>query len=274
MTPLKPSPHVPRQDPAGYPEVHPHPGGRHGAGTLVFLHGGNVGNWMWDPQVRSFADHQVLTPHLPGFGARVDEDWEGLDSAADDVAAFIADESANGTVHLVGLSLGAVVGLRVLARHPELVQSALVSGAVVAGVGAAVRAAAALQLRLWDSEWFWRLQAGAFGIPEDSRRLYTDHGLSTRADNMGAMLKEVYAGGLPAGLSGYAGPLLAVAGQREPKLVARGFPALRRELPQAQFRLAPGMHHAWSIENPLLFNSMVRTWAVHGAVHPRLLPAP
>ena len=39
-------------------------------GTVVFLHGGNVANWMWESQVRALPDFQVLTPNLPGFGTR------------------------------------------------------------------------------------------------------------------------------------------------------------------------------------------------------------
>ncbi|MDO5745573.1 MAG: hypothetical protein Q4P23_14045, partial [Micrococcaceae bacterium] len=59
--------------PGGYPEFHaPVRARKDGkpAQTIVFLHGGNVGNWSWDPQVRAFGDYEVLTPDLPGFGAR------------------------------------------------------------------------------------------------------------------------------------------------------------------------------------------------------------
>lgn len=59
-----------------FPEVH-------SAGTatterpVVLLHGGNVANWMWEPQLSAFEDRTVLTPDLPGFGERVGEDWPG-----------------------------------------------------------------------------------------------------------------------------------------------------------------------------------------------------
>ncbi|MEE1622059.1 alpha/beta fold hydrolase [Zafaria sp. Z1313] len=262
-----------RPDPASYPEIHrprrPRADGRP-ARTLVFLHGGNVANWMWDPQVKGFADYRVFTPHLPGFGARAAEDWAGLESAADDVAAFVADEIEDGRVHLVGLSLGAVVGLRVLARHPELVESAVFSGAAVRPVGPGVRVAAAAQLRFWDAEWFWKMQAGAFGIPADSRRLYSDHGLTLRPENMKAMMEEVYAGGVPGGLADFAGRLLVVAGAKEPSVVRKGFAEIAQAKPDAVFRLAPGMHHQWSIEDPLFFNAMVRAWIERGEAHPRL----
>ncbi|GAA1359232.1 alpha/beta hydrolase [Arthrobacter rhombi] len=266
-----------RPDPAGYPEIHRPQRARadgKSAQTLVFLHGGNVANWMWDPQVKAFPAYQVFTPHLPGFGARAEEDWQGLDSAADDVAAFIAEEVEDGRVHLVGLSLGGVVGLRAVARHPELFASALFSGASVRPVGAAARVSSAAQLRFGDAEWFWKVQAGAFGIPAHSRQLYSDHGLSLRPENMKALVEEVYAGGLPGGLGDFAGRLLMVAGAREPAVVRKGFADVAAVRPNTEFRLAPGMHHQWSIEDPLFFNAMVRAWIERGEAHPRLARVP
>lgn len=265
---------APRADPAGYPEIHRPLRARSdglSAQTLVFLHGGNVANWMWDPQVKAFPAYQVFTPHLPGFGARADEDWQGLDSAADDVAAFIAEEVEDGRVHLVGLSLGAVIGLRAIARHPELFASALFTGASIRPVCAGARIAAAAQLRFGDAEWFWKVQAGAFGIPANARNLYSDHGLSLRPQNMKAMVEEVQAGGLPEGLGDYTERLMMVAGAREPSVVRKGFADVAAVRPETIFRLAPGMHHQWSIEDPLFFNAMVRAWIERGEVHPRLV---
>lgn len=266
-----------RPDPAGYPEIHrplrPRMDGKP-AQTLVFLHGGNVANWMWDPQVKAFPAYQIFTPHLPGFGARAEEDWSGLDSAADDVAAFIAEEVEDGRVHLVGQSLGGVVGLRVLARHPELFASALFTGAGIRPVGAGTRLSTAAQLRFGDAEWFWKVQAGAFGIPANSRRLYSEHGLTLRPENMKAMLEEVQAGGLPDGLGEYTERLMMVAGAREPALVRKGFADVAAIREDTVFRLAPGLHHQWSVEDPLFFNAMVRAWIERGEVHPRLERVP
>lgn len=261
------------RDPGGYPEFHaPVRARKDGkpAQTIVFLHGGNVGNWSWDPQVRAFGDYEVLTPDLPGFGARSQEDWAGLDSAADDVAAVIADEVSNGGAHLVGLSLGGVVALRVLARHPELVESLLISGVPAAGVSASMRTMSRMQLRLFGSEWYWRFQAGAYGMVADEKDLFTEHGTALRADNMRAIMDEVDPGGVPARLGDYTGPVLVIAGGKEPKVVARSFPVLARALPQARFRTATGMHHQWNIEDPILFNATVRAWIEKGAAHPRL----
>jgi pimeloyl-ACP methyl ester carboxylesterase len=266
--------------PDSYPEIHPRAGrpetreesatAGSGTGTVVFLHGGNVANWMWESQVRALPDFQVLTPNLPGFGTRTDEQWDSLEATADDVAAFVAEHAEAGPVHLVGLSLGAVVALQVVARHPELASSLLVSGAVVSRVGGLPRALSALQLAGWEREWFWRAQARAFRLPADSVELYVRHGLSVQRGNAQRMLAQVYAGSLPAGLGRYGGRVLAVAGQKEPGVVAKSFAVLRGQLPAAHLRLAPGMHHVWNVEDESLFNAMVRQW-VSGSVHPGLI---
>ena len=271
------------QVPDSYPEIHPRaarPETREefeaagsGIGTVVFVHGRNVANWMWESQVRALPDFQVLTPNLPGFGARSDEQWVSLEATADDVAAFIAAHAEAGPVHLVGLSLGAVVALHVAARHPELASSLLVSGAVVSKVGGLPRALSALQLACWEREWFWRAQARAFRLPADSVELYVRHGLSVQRGNARRMLAQVYVGSLPEGLGRYGGRVLAVAGQKEPGVVAQSFGVLRGKLSAAHFRLAPGMHHVWNVEDESLFNAMVRQW-VSGSVHPGLtIPA-
>ncbi|WP_345472740.1 alpha/beta hydrolase [Glutamicibacter ectropisis] len=252
-----------------YPEVHPGraPEGQRQAQTLVFLHGGNVGNWSWDPQVLAFGDFNILTLHLPAFGARFEETWDGLESAADDVAALIADEVSEGGVHLVGISLGGVIALHVAARHPELVDSVLVTGTPLTGASATARALNRMQLKLIGSEWYWRFQAGAYGMVDDERELFTEHGVKLKPENMRAIMDDLDPGALPKNLENYQGPVLALVGAKEPKLVQKSFVALREKLPQAITRVVPGMHHQWNIENPILFNSVLRKWISDGGLH-------
>ena len=38
------------------------------APTLVFLHGGGGGGWMWQPQLEAFTDYHCLVPDLPEHG--------------------------------------------------------------------------------------------------------------------------------------------------------------------------------------------------------------
>lgn len=252
---------------ADYPEVHasqrPRPDGER-TQTLVFLHNGMTGNWSWHRQVEAFGDYRVLTPHLPGYGARRDEDWGGLDSAADDAAAFIADRVETGRVHLVGIGLGGLVGLHVLARHPELVDSAFLSGVPAAAAPAAARTGAAARLRIWGGEWFAKMQAGAFGVLESPEN--DDVAPATAR----AVAQELAAAALPEGLDEFDGPVLLAAGAKEPPHIRKALDALGDRFDRALLRIAPGLHHAWNLEDPLLFNAAVRRWVERREAHPRL----
>uniref|UniRef100_UPI003F4964BB alpha/beta fold hydrolase n=1 Tax=Nonomuraea bangladeshensis TaxID=404385 RepID=UPI003F4964BB len=255
-----------------FAEVH-HPETGSSERPLVLLHGGNVASWMWQPQVAALTDRMVLTPDLPGFGGRVGEDWPGLDMVADDIVARVTGHGVDGPFDLAGLSLGAVTALRVLARHPDRVHSAFLSGAPLIPAGAGVRLISRLQLAFWRAPWFWRAQAMAFGIPQDARALYVAHGLSVRRETASAMSTEVSAGGVPAGIGRYSGPLLAIAGEKDTAAVRQSLAVLAKAAPQAKLRLAPGMHHMWNVENTALFNEILRSW-LDGTSDPRLLPVP
>ena len=240
-----------------------------GSETIVLLHGGTVASWSWQPQVERLPERHILTPDLPGFGSRSGEEWLSLDRTADDVAEIIRSHARGGRAHVVGLSLGGLVALRLMARHPDLIRSCLISGAPLAGIHGAARFLNTLQLRLWDKAWYWKAQAKAFGLPEDAVDLFVDHGLGIRADNAARVFADVNRGGCPESLGDYQGPLLAVAGGKESSLVRRSFPELRRRLPQTLIWIAPGMHHVWSIEDAALFTRMIVGWVDKATV-----PAP
>ncbi|MFC7490403.1 MULTISPECIES: alpha/beta fold hydrolase [unclassified Knoellia] len=239
---------------------------------VVLLHGGNVASWMWEPQLAALSHRTVITPDLPGFGSRTEETWPGLGGAADDVVHRVEALTGHRRFHVVGLSLGGLVALHLAARHPGSVASVLASGAPLQPVRGLHRLSARLQLALWERPWFWRAQAAAFRLPPDSRGLYVSHGLSVRRDTARGMLDEIHAGASPTGLDAYAGPMLLVAGEREARVVRTSMNTVT-DLPSgAHTRLAPGMHHVWSIEDPDLFGDMITAW-LDGRVEPRLLPA-
>lgn len=242
-----------------YRQAHPVEHGPRTGESIVLLHGGNVAGWMWQPQVERLPERHLITPDLPGYGGRTDEAWTDAAGAADDIASLIRSRAIDGRAHLVGLSLGGIVSVHLVHRHPDLVRSCIITGAALTGYSRAERLIIGAQVPLWRRRWYWAVQALAFGIPEDSRELYIADASRVRARTNRDMFRQVVAKTLPEGPFEFTGPALAVSGERDTRSVRRAFEPLRAALPQLRTWIAPGMHHAWNIEDPDLFSRMIAT---------------
>ncbi|MEV4776692.1 alpha/beta fold hydrolase [Microbacterium sp. LWH12-1.2] len=249
---------------AEYPIEH---GPRSGE-SIILLHGGNVGSWMWEPQVEALMGRHLITPDVIGFDTRAAERWPGLGGAADDIAAIIRERAVGGRAHVVGLSMGGVIGVHLAARHPDVVRSCMVTGAMMLGLGGIERRVAELQLAVWERRWFWRMQAAMFRIPADSRERFIAAGTGVSKETAHGMYGEVFAGSMQAGRFDYTGPMLAIAGEREPKSVRAAFPALEAAMPQTRTWIAPRMPHVWSIQDPELFTRTIVDFVDRDVVPP------
>lgn len=250
---------------AAYPLEH---GDRVGE-SIILLHGGNVGSWMWEPQVDRLPGRHLLTPDTVGFNTRAGERWPGLAGAADDIAALIRERAVGGRAHVVGLSMGGVIAVHLAHRHPQVVRSCMVTGAAMLGIRPLERRFADLQLKAWERRWFWRMQAAMFRLPPESREDFIAAGLAVSRRTAERMYGEIFAGSMPEGRFAYTGPMLAIAGSREAPSVRDAFPALVAAMPQTRTWLAPGMRHIWSIQDPELFTGTIRELVDHDRV-----PAP
>jgi pimeloyl-ACP methyl ester carboxylesterase len=106
---------------------------RRGSGgpPLIVLGGGYHAISMITPVLDALAEgREVIALELQGHGHTRDIDrpftWEAL---ADDVAAYIRSDVADGQADLLGLSLGGGVSLRCTIRHPERIRRLVVVAA-------------------------------------------------------------------------------------------------------------------------------------------------
>jgi pimeloyl-ACP methyl ester carboxylesterase len=256
------------------------------APTVLFLHGLGVSRWSWQPQVAALqGDFRVLTVDLPGNGESAGLPWVSLDDTADRLAALLAAHATGGRAHVVGLSLGGYVALRLLERHPAVVASVLVSG-VTTRPFPAPRA-----WRLLFRAMFPLMRLGpVLALNARMLRLSPAQGALMRRD-MRALSRESFVRiyeemlgfALPATPRPPPCPLLAVAGTRETGQILQGLVDFPRAYPGSRTRTVPGAHHGWSGEQPGLFARTVRLHAsgepppaeLHGedALPPALVPA-
>ena len=102
-----------------------------GAPAIVFLHGAYTSGWSWEPVVERMQQYRCLVPDLPHYGKSFEQGPFEMGRAAAAVAELIRSRVDTGRAHLVGLSLGAQVGVQLLATEPKLVDRAVLCGTVI-----------------------------------------------------------------------------------------------------------------------------------------------
>jgi pimeloyl-ACP methyl ester carboxylesterase len=95
-----------------------------GGATVLFSHGLLYSRRMWDAQIPELrARFRCIAYDHRGQGeSEMPATGLDMDTLTEDAAALI-DVLGVGPVHFVGMSMGGFVGIRLAARHPELVRS-------------------------------------------------------------------------------------------------------------------------------------------------------
>ncbi len=233
---------------------------------VVFIHGFGLDLQMWDAQWPAFAQsHRVIRYDLRGYGSSSLP--TGPYSHVDDLLALI-DFLGAGPAHLIGLSLGGRVALRVAAQAPERVRTLTLADPAMDG-------------HIWTADWLrrWRemTDAAKSGDLAGAKKLWREHivfGPANARPEVAEALRtmiERYSGWhfdhedpgsapavqaeMPAGWSL---PTLVLVGERDLpdfQSIAR---RLSRQLPAAELRTLSGAGHMSNMEVPQAFNEGVR----------------
>ncbi|KAM0350614.1 hypothetical protein ACHAPU_003100 [Fusarium lateritium] len=97
--------------------------------TIVLIHGLFSCNLEWEHVIPYLKDYHLIVPDLPQHSKSRDIGPWSLGLGADAVADLIRKHAHGGQAHVVGLSLGGFTTMEIIRRHPELVESAFVTGA-------------------------------------------------------------------------------------------------------------------------------------------------
>lgn len=231
--------------------------------ALIFLHGAGVSSWMWQPQVEGLKDDfYCITVDLPGNGDSFQSEWVSLTDSAAQIASIIRAETPRAKAHVVSLSLGSYVALKLLEHQPDVVESVILSGT---------------STRPLPNLWLYKLligimqpmnkvpflidaQARMMGIPPDVIPLMRRDMQRMSAQTFHRIYDEVLTFTLPMALSQRTQRVLAAAGDSEVKAVLNGLTDIRAGIPNVQTVIAPNAHHPWNGEHPELFTEMIRAW--------------
>jgi pimeloyl-ACP methyl ester carboxylesterase len=240
------------------------------APTLLFLHGLGVSSWMWTEQVEALQDrYHCLTVDLPGSGDSYQQPWISFADTAVHLAALIRERASGQRAHVVGLSLGSYTALRLLADHPDVVLSMIVSGVSVRPLSGIYRALTPLMAAVYGWDWLINLSAKMMQLPEEAAVLFRRDSKRLTPETIKRTYAEVMTFTLPEVLTTRTQPILAVAGDKEARPVLDSLPDFRR-VPSAVAAIAPNAHHTWNAEHPALFADMIAAW-VEGKALPSAL---
>ena len=233
--------------------------------TLIFIHGENMAGWMWEEQVKAFPDFHCLVPDLPEHGESKEIAPFTIQKAADQIIEIFKDYT-NGRAQLVGISLGAQIILQILNDAPRRVDSAFISGVLVNN---SQPNDTFLELfnYLIDSYIPVKdhpLSIGSYirsyGIPKGQRKKYIKSTRVVKPDSAREILKENIFFKIPDKLDEVDVPVLVMAGEKDYTVIKESVQGLSNDLPNSRSFLVPGVGHVWNMENPELFNEILRGW--------------
>jgi len=239
--------------------------GKIGAPSIVFLHGVGTSGWMWWRQVAEFSDFHCLNVDLPGHGKSIHIKWISLADTAHQIAELIESHATNGRAHIVGLSLGAYIGLLLIEHHASLVESAILSGITASPIPYRFL----LGPQLWlisvskKSRKSLEKQAKYLNLAPDEQVAFVENFMKMSMRTYRTIYEEVAGFQASLALGKVLVPTLICAGGKESKAILQAVHMLPEILPDAKGCILPEFGHGWNLEAPELFNAMVRAWINH-----------
>jgi pimeloyl-ACP methyl ester carboxylesterase len=228
---------------------------------VVFLHGAGLGGWMWRPQVEALTQFRCITPDLPGHGANLGIPWRSIHDGARWVADLIA-RAADGRAHIVGLSLGAVIGYELITSFPDSVDRLVLCGGNGAGkpgrsmMGRFMRA----MMPLARSRLMVAATLAAMKVPKEDRPKGHQAMAEMSAESLSTMVEQVLAYRLDEVLRSRPHRVLAIAGSMDAPTIRHTVRRLAEMMPNAEAREIPRGLHTWNWQYPELFSKTVSGW--------------
>ncbi|WP_328324971.1 MULTISPECIES: alpha/beta fold hydrolase [unclassified Streptomyces] len=232
---------------------------------LLCLHGIGSSSAAFAPQLAELSAYvRVVAWDAPGYAASPDPQGPlTLDGYADAAAALI--EERGGSAHVLGVSWGGVIALRLAARHPGLVASLIVADSS-AGSGTDPAKAAAMRgraaelatagPRAFAEQRGPRLVSGA--APKDLvRRVVDTMAGAVRLPGYGYAAEAMAAADLRTELTAITAPALVICGDHDRVTGVEASQLIAGSLHKSAYVIVKDAGHLANQEQPRAFNAWV-----------------
>ena len=230
--------------------------------TIIFLHALGTSGWMWQQQIELLSDFNCLVPDLPGHGKSNHIPWQSFSETARLIGPLIRHHANSGKAHIVGLSLGAYVGLQVLSKSQSVAEGAILSGLHVLPMPhkRAMALITHLVAPFVKSDFMISLNAKTLKVPAAQLAGYRQSCQQMSIPTFVQASRDACNFAMPENIASIATPTLIVAGSNEHSLIHESQQVLSRAMMNAQSYVVPNVGHGWNLEAPRFFATIVRDW--------------
>ncbi|WP_315559876.1 alpha/beta hydrolase [Corynebacterium durum] len=225
--------------------------GQENTKSVVFLHASGSSSEMWRHHIAALkSDFHCILIDLPGHGNSRNIEWTDFDDVTEKIADIIKDK-AHGKPHLVGLSLGGSLILKLLEKQADLVDKVIVDGAAHQPIKGSRKIIAIVYLMslLKDTEFVARLMAKMMqenGVPEEECQLFVaDLQRATKRSFRRAMSQA----NILKVKANFNNPAFFVSGEKESETIHQSHRMLTRQNAQSDCAYYPGGSHAWMLSD-------------------------
>lgn len=237
------------------------------APLLMFVHGGGVGGWMWDRQIRFFQNYHCLVPELAEPEHPNAKPIFTIEQSARQLIDLARQKGAGRPIYAVGFSLGAQIVIQMMNDSPRLLHGAMINSASVTPVPFAGRMIGPMvrcSFPLIRNRRFSALQAKALYIPSEQFETYYAHILKGSPDALIRILRQSLTYRLPAGFSRSDARVLVTVGEKEKRIMHKSAEQIVSVHQQAQKKILPGVGHGIPLAQPESFNTILKKWLEEG----------
>lgn len=243
-----------------------------GPETLVFSHGLLWSHRMFEAQVAELSKtYRVISYDHRGQGKSEVKGPYDMDTVAEDAAELIRKLVA-GPVHFIGLSMGGFVGMRLAARHPELIKSLvlletsanaeplenlpqykLLNG-IVRWIGIIPPIANKVMKIMFAHSWLQN------SVNAASMRRWKKELSSNKKSITGPVEGVIYRKGVEEELGNITCPTLVIVGDEDVATTPEKAVFIHKEIKGSKLELISGAGHSSCIEKPKEVNLLLKEW--------------
>lgn len=165
--------------------------------------------------------------------------------------------------HLVGVGMGGQLVLEIMDRAPELVGSAMISGVQTSPHTETLLELLDYNLNAYkpvkDTDFFIKARMRTYNISKNYRKDFRESTRQINSDSLKRVLHESMLFQISPRMKGVDAPVLLVLGGKEYKVVKKSAEDLMKVVPEIEVLKIPEIGHIWNLENPELFNKILRS---------------